>query len=262
MSSKQYPLVTLVERQQISARFCRYTFAGEDLASFPPDCEGGYVKLMFDSEQRPLQALPAGFPDIPRELKPIQRSFTIAEFAQDGANSRLSIDVVQNKAGGIAADWMSGANIQDRILLVGPGKKQVLPADYDWYFVVGDATALPAICVNLRKLPQANTKPVVCVLDIGEQDFPSMELPENVSLVFVRDSTQQLAVEVPLQPWLDGRCYIWAACEFDQMRSLRRYFRIQRKVNKQDMYISSYWKRGDTDEGNKRAKKLDAEADL
>ena len=61
--------------------------------------------------------------------------------------------------------------------------------------------------------------------------------------------------------WLSGTPYPWFAGEFDAMRNVRRYFRDERAIDRHRMYVSCYWKLGDTDEGMKRAKRLDAEAD-
>ena len=44
------------------------------------------------------------------------------------------------------------------------------------------------------------------------------------------------------------------------MRHLRRYFKQDRQVAKDNLYVSSYWKMGDPDEGHKAAKKADVEA--
>ena len=61
---------------------------------------------------------------------------------------------------------------------------------------------------------------------------------------------------VKSKAWLEGTPYIWIAAEFETARTLRRHFAEERQIKK-DRYISSYWKIGDTDEGNKLAKKMD-----
>ena len=61
------------------------------------------------------------------------------------------------------------------------------------------------------------------------------------------------------QTWLDGNPFVWVASDFDSMRELRQYFRNDREVDKQDIYISSYWKRGVTKDGHKVLKQQDAQ---
>ena len=44
------------------------------------------------------------------------------------------------------------------------------------------------------------------------------------------------------------------------MRAIRSYLRHDRGVEREAMYASSYWKIGESDEGNKAAKRDDEEA--
>ena len=62
-------------------------------------------------------------------------------------------------------------------------------------------------------------------------------------------------------PWLPGRVFLWFFGEFDGVRNMRTYFRDEKNIDKKAMYLSCYWKSGDTDEGMKRAKRKDAEAE-
>jgi NADPH-dependent ferric siderophore reductase len=67
-----------------------------------------------------------------------------------------------------------------------------------------------------------------------------------------------LADKVLSLPWLEGRGFIWSACEMNSMRPLRQYFLRENMVTKDQIYISSYWKIGVSDEGHKLAKKQEA----
>ena len=62
-------------------------------------------------------------------------------------------------------------------------------------------------------------------------------------------------------PWLEGTPSIWAACEFSNMRALRRYFKQEKKVEKKALYASSYWKSGLSEEQHKKVKRTDADAE-
>ena len=239
----------------MSDEFIRLVLAGQEIQRFPADSLGGYVKLLFDHDQTPLQSLDRLNTD---GFKPIMRSYTTSMLDAD----KLSIDVFCGKADGVAATWASEAAVGDSIVIVGPGKPQPLPEGYDSYFVVGDETAVPAISVQLKAQPDAAG---ICVVQSKAGLLDSAALPNQMALVMVDQETagyDALVDTVRSQFWPPGKVYVWVACEFEQMRALRRYFRQQREIAREDMYISSYWKRGETDEGNKRAKKLDAEADL
>ncbi len=57
--------------------------------------------------------------------------------------------------------------------------------------------------------------------------------------------------------WLAGNPYVWIASEFDSARALRKFFKKDKAIDKNQFYHSSYWKRGVSAEGNKKAKKED-----
>ena len=58
--------------------------------------------------------------------------------------------------------------------------------------------------------------------------------------------------------WLDKKPYVWVACEFTKMKFLRDYFQKEKKICKNEMYISSYWKSGLVEEEHKIVKKEDS----
>ena len=59
--------------------------------------------------------------------------------------------------------------------------------------------------------------------------------------------------------WQRGKVAVWAACEFKTMKKIRSYLKIERGVEKSHLYISSYWKKGNTEEQHKAARKADKE---
>ena len=59
--------------------------------------------------------------------------------------------------------------------------------------------------------------------------------------------------------WPDDLIYAWVACEFNAMRGLRTYLREERQLGKDQLYISSYWKRGLIEDAHREVKRSDAE---
>ncbi|MFT4714152.1 MAG: NADPH-dependent ferric siderophore reductase [Candidatus Azotimanducaceae bacterium] len=96
------------------------------------------------------------------------------------------------------------------------------------------------------------------------EDKQSLNVPQGIELQwFVGDRPENASGfirTIRQQPWLDGTPYPWFAGEFETMRRVRKYFRDDKKINRKQMYVSSYWKHGDTDEGMKQAKRLDPDA--
>jgi len=244
--------VSVKNKVQLTANMIRITLAGEALADFPEDQESGYIKLMFAAEQS------AGAD----EAKPILRSYTIRRF--DLAALELEVDFVAHGDNGPASAWARAVNIGENITILGPGAKKMVDLQADWFFIAGDMTALPAISVNLEQLPD-NARGYAVLEVMHEDDRQALTVPEGVQLHWVINSKPDqpnsiLADAVKALPWRTGVANVWLAAEFSTMRILRRYFKQERAVARGDIYASSYWKMGETDEGNKRAKREDAEA--
>ncbi|MCV5657286.1 siderophore-interacting protein, partial [Escherichia coli] len=77
--------------------------------------------------------------------------------------------------------------------------------------------------------------------------------PADMELIWLTEQ-QTLADSVHELEWLDGNASVWCACEFDSMRALRQYFRNEKEVDRENIYISSYWKLGVSEDGNKMIK--------
>ena len=233
------------DKHQLTPNMLRIVLGGEELADFPDGQESGYVKLLLSQEN-----------------KIIKRSYTIRAF--DAEKKQLTLDFVVGEKGPATA-WVMNCKVGDEIDIDGPGATKLVDHSADWFFLAGDMTALPAISVNLEQLPATASGHAVLEI-IDPEDQQQLKVPPGIKIVWVVNpspykSNTILVDAVRALPWKDGQPSVWAACEFDAMRSLRRYFKQERQVERGQVYASSYWKIGETDEGNKAAKKLDTEAD-
>lgn len=252
MSGRQVRSLKVNQKMALSTHMIRIQLQGSALSDFPADSEGGYVKLLF-----PHPELLAGN----EENKPRMRSYTVRKF--DASALTLDLDFVAHGDNGPASSWAMSCVVGDEISLIGPGAVKLPDFSSDWYFLVGDMTALPALSVIVERLPDTAKGYLVLEL-LSEADKPELDLPKGIELVSVINPDQetinsQLADKVLSLPWLEGRGFIWSACEMNSMRPLRHYFLREKKVPKEQIYISSYWKIGASDEGHKLAKKQEAE---
>ncbi len=91
-----------------------------------------------------------------------------------------------------------------------------------------------------------------------------LKKPDNITIEWVinprpGERNTVLSDVVKRLPWHEGgRLSVWAACEFTSMRALRSYFREDRGLGKDDLYISSYWKLGMNEDTHKVIKSEDA----
>ena len=239
------------ENTQLSPNMRQLVLSGSGLSQFPAQQESGYVKLLLTapSGKRP-------------QKQRIARSFTIR--AQDKAAQTLTLQVVDHGDLGPASRWARRSTPGDRVELRGPGERKLADPTADWYLFGGDMSALPAIAVNLEQLP--HTAVGYAFLEIiSEADKQSLLAPPGIEIKWIVNSdlartNKALAQAVVSAPWRPGAPYGWFAGEFDAMRTVRRYFRDERRLPKGSSYVSSYWKLGATDEEMKAAKRADPEA--
>lgn len=115
-----------------------------------------------------------------------------------------------------------------------------MPAALPWHWLLGDASALPAIERRLAQLPTGAH--VTVRVQLGQQGA-RRPLGSSAQLDLQWVDSLVEAVQ-PLQiPQGDG--FIWAAGEHGDMAALRRAVLAKPGVNPRRMRIASYWKRGE-----------------
>ena len=217
------------------------------MESFPPNREGGYVKFALQTA----------------DGAKCVRTYTIRNQRADALDIEFALHGAGGE-GGPAVRWSLAAQPGDKIGAGGPGPAKPLPPGRERYILAGDMTALPAIAVNLAALPDDAIGHAV--LEIQEEaDKQVLKHPRGVQLRWVinphpGEHPELLANAVKSIPWPEGDVYAWAACEFDAMKLLRAYFRDECSLGKDDLYISSYWKKGIGEDQHKVVKRQDAEA--
>lgn len=235
----------VISTKTISPHMRRLTLAGEPLSTYSGDQAGGYVKLFLSEQQRSLEGV---------------RTYTIA--AHRPQMNEIDVDFVIHGDDGLASRWAQNVCCGDWVKVGGPGAKKPLQEHADWYFVVGDMTALPAIRVNLKSLP-ASAVGYVVLEAIDAADCVELEKPERLQVSWLvtgeHPDKSRVLNQVKSMPWLEGDVGVWAASEFDTMKALRGYFKKERGLSTAQAYISSYWKLGMREDQHKKAKALDSQ---
>ncbi|MBZ9558445.1 MULTISPECIES: siderophore-interacting protein [unclassified Modicisalibacter] len=236
---------TVLGKRYVTPNMLRITLGGDGLRTFPPDQAGGYVKLH----------CPAA------DGQTAVRTYTVSAQRDDA----LDIDFVVHDHGGPASRWALDAEPGDVIDVGGPGPRKRVAAGADWYLLVGDMTALPAIADNLAALP-ADARGQAVIEVMTADDIQSLVKPAGVDIAWVIEphpgaNSDRMLDAVRDLPWLPGRPAVWAACEFSGMRKLRAYFRNECGLQRGEFYISSYWKAGASEDGHRLEKRADAERD-
>ena len=217
--------VVVARIQPLSPGFVSITFSGDELAGFRSDAFDDHVKFIFKD--------PLGETRMrdytPRYFDPQRRELTI-EFALHGH--------------GQAVNWARQAQVGDDAVIAGPRGSVIIPKDYDWYLLVGDNSALPAIHNRIDELTAGQRIIVLAQLD-NRDDRRCFNRHAGLELQWLTDHDALLKAAAAL-PWPQGEGFVWAAGEASTMMQLRTLLAEGRQHPPQAMRIAVYWRRGKT----------------
>ncbi len=235
---------------RLTPKMVRVVVGGEALNGFISAAHDDHVKLFFPQPGQDKPILPTPSPNGPvypeGAPRPAARDYTPRHY--DAASNALTIDFVLH-GDGPATTWAEQAQPGQSLGIGGPRGSFIVPDDFDWYLLVGDEAALPAIGRRLEELP-AGTR-VIAVIEVPdageEQQFKTRARLEMHWLH--RDGAaaggelllQKALAELALPP---GEGYAWVAAEAAAAKALRRYLVDQRGLPKDRVKAAAYWKRG------------------
>jgi NADPH-dependent ferric siderophore reductase len=245
-------VLTVRRVAHVTPQMLRVTLEGADLE--------GFVSLGHDDHVKVLVPRPGQEPTFPEmgpdgklltdlENRPSLRDYTPRRY--DPVSGELDIDFALHEAGP-ATEWAVSARPGDKLGLGGPRGSFVVATDFDWYLLVGDETALPAIGRRLEELPETATAIVVAEV-AGPEEEQRFESKAHVSTVWLHrgaapagttDSLELLLRDLALP---EGDGYVWIACETLLAKRLRVVMVDERQHPKAWIKAAGYWKRGQAD---------------
>ncbi|MET9224610.1 siderophore-interacting protein [Lentzea sp. NPDC003310] len=227
------------------------SFVGADGTTFPAFAGDGFddsVRLIFPYPGESEPVVPVykdGKFRWPADPPALWRVYTVRRY--DEQARELDIDFVKHGVG-VATTWAYRAKPGDRLHVGGPSASSGWPEGYDWFLVVGDDTAVPAIDRMLRELPDGVQAEVYVEVaeDSHRVDFP--QRPGVEVTWVVRDGAPSGTKSLLLQAIHDagrreGSMFAWLAGEQSVVRDLRRYLVEERGVDKADIDFTGYWRR-------------------
>ncbi|MDP9043610.1 MAG: siderophore-interacting protein [Pseudomonadota bacterium] len=213
----------VVRVESISPGFRSVTFAGESLVDFTSASFDDHVKFMLD----PTGPAPVRRDYTPRRYDPVARELTL-EFALHGD--------------GPAAEWAAQARPGQRATVGGPRGSFIVPTDFDWHLLVGDATAVPAIARRLEELPPG-VRAIVIVQLADPLDRRAFVSAAAVDLQWVAHADALLAAVRALD-FPAGEGYAWCAGEAKVVAALRRSIVEDKGLSRHAIRAAAYWKEG------------------
>ncbi|MDM1063932.1 siderophore-interacting protein [Empedobacter falsenii] len=182
----------------------------------------------------------------PEEVRPSLRTYTHRGI--DVENNHLIVDFVNHGDNGPASSWALHAEIGDELGVAMKLKDAPLHPQADWYFLIGDATALPVISCILEALPK-NAKGKVLLEIPTKEDEQLLVKPDGIDISWIYNEHPEngselvvLAKQIEL-PSIDSK-FAYVAAEFAIVKELREYFRKELEWSPSELYAYSYWKAG------------------
>lgn len=231
--------------------FIRVILSGDELAGFVSAGFDDHCKLFFPDAEGVLQ-LPGvdaeGRPEWPTDgPRPVARDYTPRE--HDAVAGTLTIDFAVHEAG-LATAWARRAQPGEVLGVGGPRGSFVLSPDFDWHLLVGDASAVPAICRRIGELP--DTARIIAVIEVDATEGRP-ELPAHPGLLIhwadrqgqaAGDATALLGMLQSLVLPTEGQGHAWVAAESGVARRLRDCLRNEHGLHPRRIKAAAYWKLG------------------
>lgn len=262
--NKSYPIVIrdleVIEAFNVTPLMRRIVVTGEQLAPFVnngiqvgpflTENADDHVKVVVGKAgvDFPVPGQQDGHLDWSREALDRARDYTPRRF--DPETGRLELDFVRHK-GGVASTWADEVQPGERVLIAGPRGTTVLPEDIDWYLLVGDETALPAIARRIEELPAGT--PVTAIVTVpSASEEQTFEHQSDLHITWIhrdrapRGEAWDVRVMEALEraPWREGTVYAWAAGEAGMLRPIRRWLKEVKEVPRTHTDIAGYWRQG------------------
>lgn len=196
--------VEVVRAERLSPSFVRVELGGACLAEFGVDgpLYDQRIKLVFPGVPGGPPPSFEGFDDSwwetwlsrPEEERGHMRTYTVRDVVGTGVDTRLVVDIVvhadEHGEVGPGCAWGARACVGDRLVLMGPrrghlyGGIEFEPGTAGRLLLVGDETAVPAICAILAQLPNRATGAAFLEVPTAA-DIQTVQHPEGVQVVWL-----------------------------------------------------------------------------
>jgi len=229
----------------------RVTIGGEGLAGFEPSGPATHFKMFFAQPGLERPVMPEfgedGRPVMPHGVeRPQSRTYTPRRM--DPAALELDVDFVMHGEG-VGSDWVNGTNPGDYVTIAGPGKSFFhIDMEADWYVIIGDDSALPAIGTILDALP-VDGKAHVYSEVVEKADEQQLESAAKVEFTWLHRGEGTAMPGKVLEEAIykaelpkEGRGCVYVACEAGIMRDMRKHFIEKRGIDPAQVTTRGYWK--------------------
>lgn len=179
-------------------------------------------------------------------LRPSVRTYTLR--ALDLDSGTMSIDFALHGEG-VASEWALNAKAGDKIGVAMKGVAKRLFPEAEWFMLVADLSAVSVTSVILETLPAGvSGEAIIEVPD--ERNIHTIKTAADVNVTWLVNPTPGKggslieAVKAVRLPEAGISRFIHAAAEFAVVRELRRYFRQEIGLGRDEFHGFGYWSYG------------------
>jgi NADPH-dependent ferric siderophore reductase len=243
-------MLQVIRANPITPSMIRVTLSGEELPGFITAAHDDHVKVFFPAAGSDRPVLPTPGRDGPvfpeGAARPVARDYTPRRY--DPVANELDIDFVLH-GDGPALSWAAHARPGQFLGVGGPRGSYVLSDEFDWYLLIGDETAIPAIGRRLRELP-ARSQVIVIAEVAGSAEEHRFESAARVETTWLHrgaaePGTTDLLRKAVADLRIPSGCgYAWVAGESETARAIRRLLVDERRLAKERVKAAGYWRRG------------------
>ena len=218
----------------ITPAMLRVTLTGDDLADFTSLGADDHIKVFVPGTSE-------------------MRDYTPRRY--DNEARTLTVDFALHDAGPATA-WARGAKPGDPLTVGGPKGSLVVSNTFDWWLLIGDETALPAIGRRLEELP-AGTKVTTIIAVTGADEEQAFETACDHTAIWVHRPSDSNDDPAPLLAALktmtlpSGDGFVWIGAEAQVARALRAEVTGPMRHPLSWLKASGYWVKGQADASDK-----------
>jgi NADPH-dependent ferric siderophore reductase len=229
-------LLTVSSTELVTPRMRRFGLTSPELHDFVSASHDDHIKLFFPGDGTDADS-----------RNTCMRDFTPRLF--DKGSQTLFIDFALHESGP-AMRWANSARLGDTLQIGGPKGSTIVPDDFDWYLLIGDETALPAIGRRVEELRAGVPVTTFVVTEPGEfQHFDTRTAwaPNWIARDAPSDDSSLLRAALADYTLPNGEGFVWIAAEASVARDLRRLIVDDLGHPRQWTKAAGYWKRGQAD---------------
>ncbi|MCL1595259.1 MAG: siderophore-interacting protein [Actinomycetia bacterium] len=236
-----FRLLEVKRTEVVSPYMQRVILGGSALEGFMLDGPAASIRVLLPTQGELAIPVWAGNEFLNRDgSRPIIRTLTPRRLVAQ--MQELHVDVVLHEEG-VASSWARSAQSGSPVAISGPGRAYTIDPDADAFVLVGDESAIPAICQLLEYLP---TVPITVHI-AARHDDAVVDLHRDVAKTWHVTSDRSTADEQLIAAIsridLGSHMRFWAAGEAATMQRIRKYLFAERSFPRSQAVVRGYWKR-------------------